>query len=83
MKYINPFKRGDKVVFVSNKSDFYSSKHIYDELILNNIYVVENIVTNVQIKKGFLDLEGNDRYCYPFDNFKLYQENVEPIYEIY
>ena len=83
MKYINPFKIGDRVVFVSKKSNFYSSEHIYEELILNNIYIIERIVTNVQIKNGFLSLKDNYKYCYPFDNFKLYQENVEPNYEIY
>ena len=83
MKYINPFKKGDKVVFVSKKSDFYFSEHIYEELILNNVYIIENVVTNVRIKNGFLCFKGNNKYCYPFDNFKLYQENVEPNYEIY
>ena len=83
MKYINPFKKGDKVVFISNKSNFYSNSYIYDELILNDIYVVSKVVSNIQKGNLFLEFEGNNKYCYPFDNFKLYQENVEPIYEIY
>ena len=83
MKYINPFKRGDKVVFISKKSSFYNVYYIYDELVLNNVYVVREIETNLGIKNSFLRLVDNDDYCYPFDNFKLYQENVEPNYEIY